>query len=124
MNQRVAAQTSHFINRTGSLINSAWREDETSIKKSNLEEDREYVRASSLPWDFQEEYIDEVLSKKGRNDLNDLYKNNQKFKDQIINFVGDKAELDREKILDKRFKCKTLNKLSMETLAKFTFSKD
>ena len=38
--------------------------------------------------------------------------------------VEDKAELDIEEILDKRFKYNTLNNLGMETLAKFAFSKD
>ena len=28
-----------------------------------------------------------TLNKKGRDDLNDLHKNNQKFRDQIINFL-------------------------------------
>ena len=85
------------------------------------------IIGSPLPSIIQEEYIDEktgALSNKGRKNLNELHKNNQKFKDEIINFVEDKAELDREKILYKRFKYKTLNKMVMETLTKFAFSKD
>ena len=65
-----------------------------------------------------------TLNKKCRDDLNDLYKNNQKFRDEIINFVGDKTGLSNEKILDKRFKYNTLNKLGMETLAMFVWSRD
>ena len=34
-----------------------------------------------------------TLNKKGFDDLNDLYKNIQKFRDQIINFVGVKPDL-------------------------------
>ena len=102
---------------------------------SNLEEHGEYIRAARdsgdsrdsrdsrtsrssplPPWIIQEEYIDketEALSNKGRKDLKELYNNYQKFKDEIIHFVEDKAELDREKFLDKRFKYNTLNKLRM-----------
>ena len=86
-------------------------------------------RASSLYGNTHqlEEYIDEgteALNKKGRDDLNDLYKNNQKFKDETINFIRDEIELSNKNILDKRFKHNTLNKLGMENLAKFAFSKD
>ena len=49
---------------------------------------------------------------------------NQKFKEEIINFVGDKAGLSIEKILDERYKHNALNKLGIETLAKSAFSKD
>ena len=61
----------------------------------------------------------EALNKKVGDDLNELYKKNQNFRDEFINFVGDKPELSNEKILDKRYKHNTLNKL-----AKFAFSKD
>ena len=132
---RVAAQKSHFINRTGSLINSARGEEDTSAMASNLEHEYEYDKSSTrgfhsgytIPWYIQEDYFDdetEALSKKWRRHLNELYKNNQIFKDEIINFTEDKAELDREEILDKRFKYNTLTKLATETLAKFAFSKD
>ena len=65
-----------------------------------------------------------TLTKKGRDDLNDRFKNKQKFRDEIINFFGDKAGLSNEKILDKRFKHNSLNKLGMETLAGFAWSRD
>ena len=57
------------------------------------------------------EYMNEetvTLNKKGLDDLNDPYENNQNFRDEIINFVGDKAGLINEKILDKRLKYFTL----------------
>ena len=74
-----------------------------------------------------EEYIDEetqALSEKGRDDLKDLYKNNQKFREEVINIVGDKTGLGNDQILDKRYKYNTLIKLGMEVLGMFTFSKD
>ena len=60
-----------------------------------------------------------TLNKKCRDDLNDLFKNNQKFRDEFINFVGDKAGLSNDQITDKRFKYNTLNKLGVENLNKF-----
>ena len=45
-----------------------------------------------------------ALNKTGLDDLHDLYKKIQKFRDEILNFVGVKAGLSNEKVLDKRFK--------------------
>ena len=53
-----------------------------------------------------------------------IYKNNQKFEDEIRIFVRDETELSNKNILNKRFKNITLNKLGLETLAKFAFYKD
>ena len=83
--------------------------------------------ASSLYSNTQqlEEYIDEeteALNKKGEDDLKDLYKNNQKFRDDVINFIGDETGLGNEKILDKRYKYNTINKLGKEVLGMFAFS--
>ena len=35
-----------------------------------------------------------------------------------MNFVGDKAGLSKEQIIDKRYKCNTFNKLGKEKLNK------
>ena len=45
-----------------------------------------------------------TLNKKSISDLIDLYKNNQKFRDEIIDFVEDKTELSIDQIFDNRFK--------------------
>ena len=123
-----------MINRAGPLFNYGWGEDGTSSIREPASQMRrhgpppsyqEYDEAGNT--NQQEEYIDEeteVLNKKGRDDLNDVYENKQKFRDEIINFIGDETELVNEKILDKRYKHNTLNKLGKETLAKFAFSKD
>ena len=66
----------------------------------------------------------EALNKKGRDHLNFLYKNNQKFRDEIIKFISDETELSNEKIVDKRYRHNTLNKLGKESLAMFAFSND
>ena len=43
-----------------------------------------------------------TLNKKFRVDINNLYKFNQKFRDKILSFVGDKAGLINEQIIAKR----------------------
>ena len=73
------------------------------------------------------EYIDEemgVLNKKGGRFLNKLFINNEEFRKEIINFVGDKKELDLELILDKRCKTNTLHKLGKKCLPECITSKD
>ena len=54
---------------------------------------------------IQEEYINEDdgnLNRKGGKYLSNLYKNNEEFRDEIINFIRDKKGLDLEVILDRR----------------------
>ena len=128
---RAAARASHMLNRTTLLVNFAYgtksmHNHGTESMPCNGEE-HDGTSLIYNYWAKQEEYIDEeteALNEKGRGDLSELYKNNQKFRDEIINFVGDKAELSNEKILDERYKHNTLYKLGMETLAEFIFSKD
>ena len=45
-----------------------------------------------------------ILNRKGGNFLTRLNGNNEEFREEIINFVKDKKELDLEIILDKRYK--------------------
>ena len=65
-----------------------------------------------------------ILNNESKVDFNDLYEINPKFRDEIIDFVGDKAGLTNEQILDKRYKYNTLNKLGMKILAGFACSSD
>ena len=135
----VAAHASHMINRTGTFLNFAYGEDGDSLVYNHessspsyhaYEQDRassvfSKTRSVTRQQIIQVEYIDEdteALNKKGRDDLKDFYKNNQKFKNEIMNFVRDETELSDKNILDKKFKHNSLNKLGMETLAKFAFS--
>ena len=77
---------------------------------------------------LQEEYINEemgILNRKGGKFLTRLYGINEEFREEIINFVRDKKELDLELILDIKqmlkidFRCKTktLNTLGNKYLA-------
>ena len=76
---------------------------------------------------MQEEYKNEemgILNRKGGKFLTRLNGNNKKFREEIINFVRDKKELDIELILDKRCTTNTLNALGIKHLAEFITSKD
>ena len=97
----VAAGAGRILNKTNTLINYGY----------------------GTPSEYMSEETG-TLNKKGLNDLNYLYKNNQKFRDEIINLIGDKAGLSNDKILDKRFKSNTLNRLGKEPLAKLVCSKE
>ena len=65
-----------------------------------------------------------TLNRKGQKYLNRIYVNNEEFREEIVNFVRDKTELDLEVILDRRYKTNTLNTLGKEYLAKCILSKD
>ena len=65
-----------------------------------------------------------ILNRKGGKFLTRLYGNNEEFREEIINFVRDKKELDLELILDKRCKTNTLNTLGNKYLADCITSKD
>ena len=65
-----------------------------------------------------------TLNKKNTDDLNNLYDNNKKFRDKIINFVGGKAGLSNDQIINKRYKYTTLHTLGKGILNKFVQSQD
>ena len=65
-----------------------------------------------------------ILNRKGGKFLNKLYINNEEFREEILNFVKDKKELDLDLILDKRCKTNTLNTLGNKYLAECITSKD
>ena len=52
-----------------------------------------------------------ILNRKAGKFLNKLYVNSEEFREEIINFVKDKKELDLDLILDKICKTNTLNTL-------------
>ena len=65
-----------------------------------------------------------ILNRKGGRFLNKLYINDEEFREEIINFVKDKKDLDLDLILDKRCKTNTLNTLRNKYLTKCITSKD
>ena len=73
------------------------------------------------------EFVNEemgILNRKGGSFLNKLYINNEKFREEIINFFKDKKELDLDLISDKRCKTNTLNTLGNKYLTECITSKD
>ena len=65
-----------------------------------------------------------ILNRKEGKFLTRLYGNNEKFREEITNFVRDKKELDPDLILDKRCKTNTLNTLGNKYLTECITSKD
>ena len=63
---------------------------------------------------LQEEFLNEemgIVNRKGGKFLTRLYGNNEEFREENINFVKNKKELDLELILDKKCKTNTLKTL-------------
>ena len=86
----VATSASNILNRASTFVNFGYGEEKQ----------------------LQGEYINKGtgnLNKEGRRYLNRLYGNNEEFREEIIDFVRDKTELDLEVILDRRYKTITLN---------------
>ena len=98
--------------------------DYTDLKNSLVNGARKFVTPLEK---LQEEYINEemgILNRKGGKFLTRLYRNNEEFREEIINFARDKKELDLELIFDKRCKTNTHNMLGNKYLAECITSKD
>ena len=117
---------STMLRRVNTLVNVEYGEELESETRNTI------CEAGSL---IQEEYIDQcnydfvneemgILNRKGGRFLNKLYINNEEFREEIINFIKDKKELDPDLILDRRFKTNTLNILGNKYLAECITSKD
>ena len=101
--------------------NSLENHEQSSFNNSQKTIQEEYINQCSC--DFVNEEMG-ILNRKGGKFLTRLYGNNEEFREQIINFVRDKRELDLELILDKRCKINTLNTLGNKYLAECITSKD
>ena len=145
----VAMGASTMSSRVNTLVNVGYgeeldndlRTDEVRGKQSSLEnheqsslENHEQSSFTDLRKAIQEKYINQCsydfvneevgfLNRKGGKFLTRLYGNNEEFREEIINFVRDKKELDLELILDKRCKTNTLNTLGNKYLAECITSK-
>ena len=119
------------------MVNVGYGEDLPSMLESSLTNDlqEEYKDQGSSIVDQGSSFVDQcccdfineemgILSRKGGKFLTRLYGNNEEFREDIINFVRDKKELDLELILDKRCKTNTLNTLGKKYLAECITSKD
>ena len=115
---KVAMGASTIMNGVSTLVNVGYGEELDNDLRCSFANPRNTI---------QEEYIndeDGTLYRKGQKYLNRLYGNNEKSRDEIVNFVRDKTELDLDMILDKRYKTNMLNMTGKEYLAKYITCKD
>ena len=108
----VATSASNVLNRTSTLVNFGCGEKEQT---------KQFIEK------LQGEYINKetgILNREGRSYLNSLYGNNEEFREEIINFVRDKKELDLKEILDRRYKNNIFNTTGREYLASCILSTD
>ena len=123
-----------MLSKVNTLVNVGYGEelDPRSGYTNNDSSRNPICEAGSM---IQEEYINKcnydfvneemgILNRKGGKFLNKLYINNEEFREEIINFVKDKKELDLDLILDKRCKTNTLNTLGNKYLVECITSKD
>ena len=117
---------STMLSRVNTLVNVGYGEELEGETRNTI------CEAGSV---IQEEYINQcncdfvneemgILNRKGGRFLNKPYINNEEFREEIINFVKDKKELDLDLILDKRCKTNKLNTLGNKYLAECITSKD
>ena len=129
----IALGASTMLNRVSTLVNIGYGEELDNDLRSSFANSRSGF-ANSETWvkpnprnTIQKEYINEedgILNRKGGKYLGNLYKNIEEFRDEIINFIRDKKELDLEVILDRRCKTNMLNMTGKNCLAEYITSKD
>ena len=124
---QVATSASNILNRASTLVNGTSSISATAsqmfhhFRHGDEEQRKQFIEK------LQGEYINKetgILNKEGRRYLNRLYGNNDEFRDEIINFVRDKTELDLEVISDRRYKTNTLNTTGKKYLTECVASKD
>ena len=122
----VAMGASTMLSRVITLVNVGYGEELDNDPRSGYTDGETWTKPNlgtsytDLQNTIQEEYINQcscdfvneemgILNRKGGKYLTRLYGNNEELREEIINFVRDKKELDHELILDKRCKTNTLN---------------
>ena len=122
------------ICEAGSMIQEEYiyRGSSYTDQGSSLVNHKQISYSDQYNCDFVNEEMG-ILNRKGGKFLNklyiyiyiyEIYINNEEFREEIINFVKDKKELDLDLILDKRCKTNTLNTLGNKYLAECITSKD
>ena len=126
----VAMGASTMLSKVNTLVNVGYGEQmegETRICKKTSLSSLVNHEQSSFHDQCNCEFVNEemgILNRKGGRFLNNLYINNEEFREELINFVKDKKELDLGLILDKRCKTNTLNTLGNKYLTECITSKD
>ena len=135
----VATAASTMLNRTSTLLNYGFGRNQDprsgyTDQDQDLEHEREYTDQRSCYThqrscfaDLRSSYTHKytgILNKEGRKNFNSLYVNNEEFRNEIINYVKSKMQLNLEAILDKRCKTNLLNTLGNKYLAECIKSKE
>ena len=142
----VAMSASNLLNRANTLVNVGYGEELDNYPRSSFDNTQsDYTDLGNDYTDLenslvngarklvtpleklQEKNINEemgILNRKGGKFLTRINGNNEEFREEFINCVRDKKELDLELILDKRCKTNTLNTLANKYLAECMTSKD
>ena len=128
----IAMGASTMLNRVSTLVNIGYGEELDNDLQSSFANSRSGF-ANSETWvkpnprnTIHEEHVNEengVLNRKGGKYLSNLYKNNEEIRDEIINFIRDKKELDLEVILDRRYKTNMLKMTRKKFLPEYITSK-
>ena len=105
----VATAASGILNKTNILVNYG------SVKPFYG-----YGEGGQFLKKIRDEYTNDegILNRRGREYLCELYKDKEEFRNEIVDFVKDKSELEIEVIIDNR--CKTTNILKSEEKKCFT----
>ena len=119
----VAMGASKMLSKVNSLVNVGYGEELEGEKRSSLVNHEQCSYTDQCNCDFVNEEMG-ILNRKGGRFLNKLYINNEEFREEIINLVKDKKNLDLDLILDKRCKTNALNTLRNKYLAECITSKD
>ena len=119
----VAMGASTMLSKVNTLVNVGYGEELEGETRSSLVNHEQSSYTDQCNCDFVNEEMG-ILNRKGGRFLNKLYINNEEFREEIINLVRDKKELDLDLILDKRCKTNTLNTLGNKYLAECITSND
>ena len=106
----IAMGASTMLSRVSTLVNYGYGEELDNDPRNTIQE---YINEE-----------DGILNRKGGKYLSNVYENNEEFRDEIINFIRDKKELDLEVILDRRYNTNMLNVAGKKYLAEYITSKD
>ena len=126
----VAMGASTMLSRVNTLVNVGYGEElEGETRSSYTDQGSSLVNhelcsyIDQCNYDFVNEEMG-ILNRKGGRFLNKLYIKNEEFREEIINFVKDKKELDLDLILDKRCKTNTFNTSGNKYLTECITSRD
>ena len=120
----VTAGASNMLKRTNTLVNGywtpstfqhsyGWGSDNDNVNDNDIvsvqprngltdKQSEEDQTKSDVSYEKHINKITKVLSKKGGDDLKELYNKNEKLSDDLVNYIRDKLALRKDQILDKK----------------------